>query len=130
MRLPRLRRVGLSRSLSSIWPWRARSDTWRRRRAMKASIKSFFAEVRPFRQPSLSRLMRLLDGGKTSATLCLTMPFSRTWYPNLRAAFPPNEPLAGLMARLLVLLSDSRFEYAGISEDQGFERLDELGVED
>jgi hypothetical protein len=60
------------------------------------------------------------------------MTRSRTWYVDMSAAFPPDRPIAGLMARLMVIWADAVLEFDAMGiEDEGkgsvFERLDRLG---
>jgi hypothetical protein len=55
---------------------------------------------------------------------------SRTWYFKVRAAMPPDEPMARLMARVLVVWQDLLFEEAGLLVDEGFETIDKKGGSD
>src|ERR1700682_825136 len=51
---------------------------------------------------------------------------SRSVYVNIARALPPDEPLAGLMGRLLVLRADVLVETAGLTGDGGLEALDKF----
>jgi len=52
------------------------------------------------------------------------MPRTKTWELDFGRAFPRDEPLAGLMARLVVLHADLTLECAGIGTPELFDVLD------
>lgn len=54
------------------------------------------------------------------------MPRSVSLYVDIPRALPPNDPLTGLMGRLLVLRADLEMEYFSISPDTGFDGLDQF----
>jgi hypothetical protein len=59
------------------------------------------------------------DGEIQSLSKEMWMATSITWYPDLPAFLPKDEPLARLVARLFVLWNDLLFEQVGIVDDDG-----------
>jgi hypothetical protein len=51
------------------------------------------------------------------------MPRSVTAIVKFWKAFPPDDPLSGPMARLMVLWADARLEFDGIGKDPGYEGM-------
>jgi hypothetical protein len=50
---------------------------------------------------------------------------SRTVYPLIRRALPAGDPVARLIARVLVLRADLQLEYGAVGTDDGYAGLDD-----